>query len=143
MTPACRSLTPPPRASRTRAEGIDPGANSWRVMIRASSRTAASRGRFPGDDVDVQVGRPPGRPHLHGHVRRERLAGATHLASVVMDRLGDDNEELAAEIRDLIWTMNSPLTFTLLVTERGWPLDRYEAWVRRTLVAATTEGKSK
>ena len=60
-----------------------------------------------------------------------------------MDRLGDDNEELAAEIRDLIWTMNSPLTFTLLVTERGWPLDRYEAWVRRTLVAATTEGKSK
>jgi len=72
----------------------------------------------------------------------QRLVGATQLARVIMDRLGTDNEELAAEIRDLIWTMNSPKTISLLVTERGWPLERYEAWVRRTLLAATTGRRS-
>ena len=72
----------------------------------------------------------------------QRLAGATQLARVIVDSLGTDNEELAAEIRDLIWTMNSPKTFSLLVNERGWPLERYEAWVRRTLLAATTGRRS-
>jgi hypothetical protein len=46
-----------------------------------------------------------------------------------MSRLESDDEELLAEICDLIWTMNSPQTFSLLVNERGWPLERYEAWV--------------
>jgi excisionase family DNA binding protein len=35
-----------------------------------------------------------------------------------MDRLGSDNEDLAAEIRDLIWTMNSPALPVAAAAER-------------------------
>ena len=68
----------------------------------------------------------------------QRLVGATQLARIVVARLGTDDEDLLAELRDVIWTMNSPQMFSLLVTQRGWPLERYESWIRRTLMAAAT-----
>ena len=93
----------------------------------------------------VMYGAADADPEIRSLARtmdEQRLTGATQLARIIMDRLGTDNDDLAAEIGDLIWTVNSPKTFSLLVTERGWPLDRYEAWVRRTLLAATTGRKS-
>ncbi len=38
--------------------------------------------------------------------------------------------------RDLVWVTTSPEAFALLVRDRGWSLDDYEAWVRDALVAA-------
>jgi AcrR family transcriptional regulator len=33
------------------------------------------------------------------------------------------------EAADLVWTMNGPEFYLLLVRERGWALDRFEAWL--------------
>ena len=57
------------------------------------------------------------------------------LAATVVDRLGDDDPDRAARVRDTIWTLNSPLLHGLLVTERGWPVERYEDWIARALTA--------
>lgn len=35
---------------------------------------------------------------------------------------------------DIIHALVSPEVFGLLVTDRGWPLERYESWLSRTLV---------
>lgn len=69
-------------------------------------------------------------------VDEQRLVGATQLAEIVMERLGSSDRSHLEEIRDLIWTINSPQTISLLVTEREWSVARYEQWARRTLVAA-------
>ena len=45
----------------------------------------------------------------------QRLAGATQLAATVLHRLGEDDPQRLAEIRDTIWTFNSPLLYQLLV----------------------------
>ena len=38
--------------------------------------------------------------------------------------------------RDVLWTMNSVEVWDLLVNERGWPVERYGAWVGEQLIAA-------
>jgi uncharacterized membrane-anchored protein len=64
-----------------------------------------------------------------------RLAGAAQLAEAVLQRLGQDGDARLTEVRDTIWTLNSPLLYRLLVVERGWTAARYGAWVERSLVA--------
>jgi len=34
---------------------------------------------------------------------------------------------------DVLWTLNSPEVFQLLVRRSGWSLDRYEVWLAGTL----------
>ena len=36
------------------------------------------------------------------------------------------------EVADVIWTMNSPELYTLLVGERGWSADRFQHWLLDT-----------
>jgi len=40
------------------------------------------------------------------------------------------------EARDVMWTLTSRDTFRMLVTERRWTAERYEAWLGQTLVEA-------
>jgi len=80
-------------------------------------------------DADPEIAR------LAATLDAQRLEGATRLAQVVLDRLGDTDPDRLAEVRDTIWTLNSPLLFGLLVTQRGWSPERYGAWVARALTA--------
>jgi len=136
---------PVPLAQRPEMVNIRAGRTARQVVDRLAALIATAGPRVVPIYM-VMYGAADADPEIRSLARtmdEQRLAGATQLARVVMDRLGTDDEDLAAEIRDLIWTMNSPQTFSLLVTERGWPLERYEAWVRRTLLAATTGARSK
>jgi AcrR family transcriptional regulator len=44
-----------------------------------------------------------------------------------------------AQARDILWTLTSREFYRLLVRERGWTSDAYEAWVSEMLVAALLE----
>ena len=66
---------------------------------------------------------------LDGH----RLQGAAALAVLI---LAEGDEEHLAELRDLIWTVNAPATFDLLVHQRGWTPQRYARWVAEVLGSA-------
>jgi AcrR family transcriptional regulator len=87
-------------------------------------------------DADPELAR------LADTLDEQRLAGATRLAGIVLDRLSDpaaerDRPDLdrLAQVRDTIWTLNSPLLYGLLVTQRGWSPQQYGAWVARALTA--------
>ena len=41
--------------------------------------------------------------------------------------------------RDILWTLNSPEVYDLLVEARGWSPRRYGAWVAEQLAAALLE----
>jgi AcrR family transcriptional regulator len=68
-------------------------------------------------------------------IDRERLAGATALATHLAET-GALAPGLSAErARDLIWLHTAPDTYRLLVLERGWTLDDYQRWLATSLAA--------
>jgi AcrR family transcriptional regulator len=70
------------------------------------------------------------------HLLAERLTGMTMLATHLHDSgqlrpgLGVD------EVRDVLWAYIAVEQYELLVLGRGWPLDRYRAWLVRAITAA-------
>lgn len=64
-----------------------------------------------------------------------RLAGASRLAATVAARLGEDDPARLDDIRDTIWALDSPQLYQLLVTRRGWSVERYRDWIRHALRA--------
>ncbi len=85
--------------------------------------------------VDAAAATDPQIAELRRTLDEHRLAGAAALAHTVLGRLGQEGDVRFAEVRDTIWTLNSPLLYRLLVLERGWTTERYGAWVERTLIA--------
>jgi len=80
-----------------------------------------------------------GEPELRAFaatIDRERLAGASALATHLAE-CGALYPALALDrARDLIWLHTAPDTYRLLVLERGWALDDYERWLATSLTAA-------
>jgi AcrR family transcriptional regulator len=66
----------------------------------------------------------------------EALAGMTMLGRHLVDsgqlRAGVDVDE----VRDVLWNYLAIDTYERLVLIRGWPLERYSAWLARTIIAA-------
>jgi AcrR family transcriptional regulator len=69
----------------------------------------------------------------------EALAGMTMLARHLVEsgqlRTGVDLDE----VRDVLWNYLAIDTYERLVLVRGWPLERYSAWLARTIIAAICE----
>ena len=69
----------------------------------------------------------------------EALAGMTMLARHLVEsgqlRTGVDLDE----VRDVLWNYLAIDTYERLVLIRGWPLERYSAWLARTIIAAICE----
>ncbi len=64
---------------------------------------------------------------------RERLFGATSIATH-LDEGGHLAAGLSAErARDLVWLHTAPDTYRMLVLDRGWSLDDYEEWLAASL----------
>jgi AcrR family transcriptional regulator len=62
-----------------------------------------------------------------------------HLQTQVVKSLTDKGALLegvsVSEGADLLWSLNHPSLYHLLVNERGWAIDRYVTWLRDALVA--------
>lgn len=72
-------------------------------------------------------------------IKRERLAGAEMMVRQLVE-LDSLRPGLSPDhARDLIWTLNSPEVHQLLVGERGWGADAYEAWLATAFAAALLE----
>lgn len=51
-----------------------------------------------------------------------------------LDRLGALRADLTAETAgDVMWLYNDPETYYKLVVKRGWPVEQFAEWLRRTL----------
>ncbi len=128
---------PVPLAERPQMRHVHEGGSAREVLERLAALIAEAAPRvFPmfavvhaAADTDPEIAA------LARTLDEHRLRGATQLAATVMRRLGADDPERLAELRDTIWTMNSPQLYGLLVVQRGWSPERYGGWIARTLVA--------
>ena len=66
-------------------------------------------------------------------IQQERRIGAAHVVADTAAkgplRDGIDAESAA----DVVWILNDPGLYHLLVNVRGWPTDRYREWVAASL----------
>jgi AcrR family transcriptional regulator len=66
----------------------------------------------------------------------ERLTGMTMLGRHLHESGGLRDAVDVDEVRDVLWTCTAVELYELLVLERGWSLDRYAAWITRSITAA-------
>jgi AcrR family transcriptional regulator len=132
-------VDPVPVAQRPaiRALAADPNPRGKLARYAALSRAMAERAG-PLTSILLAAARA-GEPDLQAFaatIDRERLAGATALATHLAET-GALAPGLAVErARDLVWLHTSPDTYRQLVLERGWTLDEYERWFAASLAAA-------
>lgn len=73
---------------------------------------------------------------LHAQLNSDRLHGMSEFARQLTDNGSLRPEVSTHEARDVLWTLNSPELYELLVLQRGWPPTRYARWVAHALKAA-------
>jgi AcrR family transcriptional regulator len=84
---------------------------------------------------DAAAADPAAEP-IFEQMDAERLAGMKNLAAQLIG-IGAVRDGLThSAARDILWTLNSPQLYELLVLRRGWSPDRYVAFVRDALKAA-------
>jgi len=73
---------------------------------------------------------------LHATIKQQRRIGARVVtdALAALGPLRDDLDLDAAT--DVLWLLKDPALYTALVGDRGWPAERYQAWLARTMQAA-------
>jgi hypothetical protein len=73
---------------------------------------------------------------LYTTIKQQRHAGARIVAEALaaLGPLRDDLDLDAAT--DVLWLLKDPTLYTALIGDRGWPAERYQAWLARTMQAA-------
>jgi AcrR family transcriptional regulator len=130
--PAIQALAadPDPRGKLTRYAAIG-RAMAERAGPLVSALLAAARAGEP----DLQA--------FAATIDRERLAGATALATHLAETGALATGLTVERARDLIWLHTAPDTYRLLVLERGWTLDDYERWFAASLAASLLHGDTR
>lgn len=126
-----------PLHERTEMRDVHAGATAEEVLTRLAAFMAV-RGPAISPIAMVMYAAADADPAIAELARTldgHRLAGAELLAATVAERLGDVSTARRAEIRDTIWTLNSPHLYDLLVRQRGWTPERYGDWVRTAFLA--------
>ncbi len=72
-------------------------------------------------------------------LRANRLEGMTEFAALLANRGALRSDISKQQARDVLWTLNSPELYELLVLERGWSARRYGRWIAQQLTAALLE----
>ncbi len=81
---------------------------------------------------------------LLAEIRQQRHTGQSRIAAALDDRGALDSSLDKTEAADVIYALLSPEVHRILTVERGWPADRYERWIARslgTLLPASAPGQ--
>jgi AcrR family transcriptional regulator len=71
---------------------------------------------------------------LYATIKQQRHTGARVVAEALA-ALGPLRDDLDAAT-DVLWLLKDPALYTALVGDRGWPAERYQAWLARTMQAS-------
>ena len=75
----------------------------------------------------------PDAAGLLAEIRRQRHLGQSRIVAA-LDGIGALDPSLdRAEAGDIVYALLSPDVHRILTVERGWPADRYERWIARSL----------
>jgi hypothetical protein len=77
----------------------------------------------------------PEAAQLYADIRRQRHTGQSRIVAA-LEAIGALDPSLdTGEAADMVYATMSPEVHRILTVERGWPADRYERWVARSLRA--------
>ncbi len=96
------------------------------VKERAAALLEILRNAAPADpEIDALWS----RIQTEFHDNQRTIVESLHEKNALRRGLG------IAQAADILWTLNHPNMFQLLVTDRGWTLERYEQWLGDVLCA--------
>lgn len=72
---------------------------------------------------------------LLAEIRRQRHVGQSRIVAALDARDALDPTLSQAEAADIVYALLSPDVHRILTVERGWPADRYQRWIVRSLGA--------
>jgi TetR/AcrR family transcriptional regulator, regulator of autoinduction and epiphytic fitness len=75
----------------------------------------------------------PDAAELLAEIRRQRHTGQSRIVAALKARDALDPGLDTSEAADIVYTLLSPEVHRILTVERGWPADRYERWIARSL----------
>ena len=75
----------------------------------------------------------PDAAELLAEIRRQRHTGQSRIVAALDARGALDPGLDTSEAADIVYALLSPEVHRILTVERGWPADRYERWVARSL----------
>jgi AcrR family transcriptional regulator len=71
---------------------------------------------------------------LYATLKQQRRIGA-RVAAEALAALGPLRDDLDTAT-DILWLLKDPALYTALVGDRGWPTERYQAWLAHTMQAS-------
>jgi AcrR family transcriptional regulator len=75
----------------------------------------------------------PEAAELLAQIRQQRYTGQSRIVAALRDTGGLDPDLDPDEANDIVYALLSPEVHLILTIERGWPADRYERWIARSL----------
>jgi AcrR family transcriptional regulator len=129
---------PTPLRRRPPLEAIRVEADPRRQLERYGALLAETQPRL-APLLRVLREAAPADPELAAELQRldaDRLDGMRRFAALLAERGALRAGVSRREARDVLWTMNAPELFELLVGRRGWSARRYGRWVGQALCAA-------
>jgi AcrR family transcriptional regulator len=132
---------PVPVYERPEARAIEAEPDVRKKLTLYAGGVVTRQARSAGVQILIRDGRHVDETleEVWQNLLTERLTGMTMLATHLhaTGRLRADLD--VDEVRDLLWTYISVELYELLVLNRGWTVDRYTAWLARTLISALCE----
>jgi AcrR family transcriptional regulator len=83
----------------------------------------------------------PDAAQLLEEIRRQRYVGQSRIVAALSDRGALDPDLQFSDAADIAYTVLSPDVHWILTVERGWPADRYERWIARSLATLLPAGQ--
>jgi TetR/AcrR family transcriptional regulator, regulator of autoinduction and epiphytic fitness len=77
---------------------------------------------------------------LLAEIRRQRYMGQSRIVAALQVLGALDPGLDSSEAADIVYALLSPDVHRILTVERGWPADRYERWIARSLAALMPAG---
>jgi len=78
---------------------------------------------------------------LLAEIRRQRHTGQSRIVAALDARSALDPGLDNSEAADIVYALLSPEVHRILTVERGWPADRYERWIARSLATLLPAGQ--
>ena len=124
----------PPASEQAGARAVA-AALSQAEQIRLFAADVSARLERVGPVLEAVAAAPePELAELRGNVDRDRLEGMRRFVAALEGRGSLRLEPDAAA--ETVWALASPELHMLLRSRRGWPPERYAAWLGETLEAA-------
>ena len=85
----------------------------------------------------------PEMAELLAEIRRQRHTGQSRIVAALDARGALDPGVDKTEAADIAYALLSPEVHRILTVERGWPADRYERWIARSLSTLLPDGQRR